>query len=86
MVRPSAVSMNEPLAWCGKATWATAVTDERVEEARSRSVIAIRRAIAGHSRWRRKVVIDLSYARWRAETTRSIALIPMNGAMIPPTP
>ena len=26
MVRPSAVTMNEPLAWCGKATWATAVT------------------------------------------------------------
>ena len=26
MVRPSAVWMNDPLAWLGKATWATAVT------------------------------------------------------------
>ena len=25
-VRPSLATMNEPLAWCGKATWATAVT------------------------------------------------------------
>ena len=42
--------------------------------------------MAGQSRWRRKVVIDLSYARLRADTMRSIALIPMNGAMIPPRP
>ena len=33
IVRPSAVVTNEPLAWDGKATWATAVTTRRVEDA-----------------------------------------------------
>ena len=30
--------------------------------------------------------VDVTYARCRADTMRSIALIPMKGAMIPPSP
>ncbi len=62
MVRPSAVTMNEPLAWCGNATWATAVTTSGYRKPVT-MVRTIRRAIAGHTRWRRKGVIDPSYAR-----------------------
>ena len=85
MVRPSAVVMNEPLAWFGKATWATAVTTSGIQEA-GHDGHREQEGDGGPEPVAKEGGHRSSYARLRADTTRSIALIPMNGAMSPPTP